>query len=132
MRVSKNDESQTPENQREPLRKMAESLGAEVVGKYQDFASGGNSNRPQFQQMLEDANCFLNFQKNNARRAGDLIRHKRRRLEVLLEYFWLQPAQGQVKPELWLNESYGSLGKNLFSLELSWRLPFQIVPLEKW
>lgn len=55
MRVSKNDESQTTENQREPLRKFADSLGLEVVKEYQDYASGGNSNRPQFQQMLADA-----------------------------------------------------------------------------
>lgn len=54
-RVSKNDESQTPENQREPLKKLADSLSLEIIGEYQDFASGGNSNRPQFQQMLADA-----------------------------------------------------------------------------
>ncbi len=51
MRVSKNDDSQNPENQKEPLRKMAESLGFKIVGEYTDMASGGNSNRPQFQQI---------------------------------------------------------------------------------
>lgn len=55
MRVSKNDESQNPENQREPLKKLAMSYGLEIVGEYIDYASGGNSNRPQFQQMLKDA-----------------------------------------------------------------------------
>lgn len=54
-RVSKNDDSQNTENQKEPLKKMAESLGLEIVGNYSDMASGGNSNRPQFQQMLKDA-----------------------------------------------------------------------------
>lgn len=55
MRVSKSDESQTPENQKEPLKKMAESLGLEIVGEYTDMASGGSGNRPKFQQMLADA-----------------------------------------------------------------------------
>ena len=59
LRVSKSDESQTPENQKEPLRKMAESLGLEVVEEYIDMASGGNSNRPQFQKMLKDAKVFV-------------------------------------------------------------------------
>ncbi len=55
LRVSKNDESQDPQNQKAPLLKLAETLDLEVVGEYIDYASGGNSNRPQFQQMLEDA-----------------------------------------------------------------------------
>lgn len=55
MRVSKNDESQTPENQREPLKRLAESMGLEIVDEYVDMASGGNSNRPQFQAMLKAA-----------------------------------------------------------------------------
>ena len=55
MRVSKNDDSQNTENQRGPLRKLAETLGLEVVREYEDYSSGGNSNRPQFQEMLKDA-----------------------------------------------------------------------------
>lgn len=55
LRVSKSDESQSPDNQKEPLKRMAESLGMEVIKEYTDMASGGNSNRPQFQQMLKDA-----------------------------------------------------------------------------
>ena len=54
-RVSTTNGNQDPENQTEPLRKMAESLGLEVVGEYTDMASGGNSNRPKFQKMLQDA-----------------------------------------------------------------------------
>jgi DNA invertase Pin-like site-specific DNA recombinase len=54
-RVSKSDESQNPENQLVPLRKFAETLNYKVVREYVDYASGGNSNRPQFQQMLKDA-----------------------------------------------------------------------------
>jgi DNA invertase Pin-like site-specific DNA recombinase len=55
LRVSKSDESQTPENQREPLTKLADSLGLEIVKDYVDLASGGSSNRPEFQRMLKDA-----------------------------------------------------------------------------
>ena len=55
MRVSKNDESQTPENQKKPLKKLAESLELEIIEEYTDMASGGNSNRPQFQRMLKNA-----------------------------------------------------------------------------
>ena len=42
MRVSKNDESQTPENQKKPLKKLAESLELEIIEEYTDMASGGN------------------------------------------------------------------------------------------
>jgi len=55
LRVSKSDETQDPENQRGPLLKMAESLNIEVVSEYVDTMSGGSADRPQFQQMLKDA-----------------------------------------------------------------------------
>lgn len=55
LRVSTNENRQDINNQREPLNKLAEALGFELVGEYLDYASGGNSNRPQFQQMLQDA-----------------------------------------------------------------------------
>jgi len=55
MRVSKNDESQNPDNQKEPLNKFAEAQGMKVVTEYTDLASGGNSNRPEFQRMLKAA-----------------------------------------------------------------------------
>jgi len=55
VRVSKSDESQSPENQLVPLRKFAETLNYKVAKEYIDYASGGNSNRPQFQQLLQDA-----------------------------------------------------------------------------
>lgn len=54
-RVSKNDESQDPVNQLNPLRDYAKALGGEVVREYVDMASGGNSDREQFLTMLEDA-----------------------------------------------------------------------------
>ncbi len=54
-RVSKSDESQSVENQITPLRKMAESLGLEIVKEYADYVSGGNSNRPKFKEMMAEA-----------------------------------------------------------------------------
>ncbi len=57
-RVSKEEGSQNmqdPENQLKPLRSLAEGLGWEVFAEYVDYASGGDSNRPQFQKMLADA-----------------------------------------------------------------------------
>lgn len=54
-RVSKNDESQDPRNQLEPLRSYAGALGGEIVQEYVDLASGGNGDRKDFLHMLEDA-----------------------------------------------------------------------------
>lgn len=54
-RVSKNDESQDPQNQLEPLRDYAKALGGEIVNEYIDLASGGTANRENFIIMLEDA-----------------------------------------------------------------------------
>lgn len=46
---------QEPENQLEPLRDFAKSLGYEVAAEYVDRASGSDSRRPQFRQMINDA-----------------------------------------------------------------------------
>ncbi|MFA5316378.1 MAG: recombinase family protein [Dehalococcoidales bacterium] len=54
-RVSKNDESQTPENQLLPLRGFAKTLGGEVIEEYVDCASGGSSDRANFLRMLNDS-----------------------------------------------------------------------------
>lgn len=54
-RVSKNDESQDPQNQLDPLRNYADALGGEVVEEYIDQASGGNADRMNFLRMLQDA-----------------------------------------------------------------------------
>jgi DNA invertase Pin-like site-specific DNA recombinase len=56
-RVSKDEASsdgklQDPENQLLPLRKYCEARGWTVSEEYVDRASGGNSNRPEFQKML--------------------------------------------------------------------------------
>ena len=54
-RVSKNDESQDPQNQLNPLRDYAKALGGEIVEEYIDLASGGNGDRKNFLRMFEDA-----------------------------------------------------------------------------
>ena len=54
-RVSKNDESQNPENQLNPIRDYCKALGGKIVAEYTDLASGGRSDRENFVRMLEDA-----------------------------------------------------------------------------
>ncbi|MDD5005061.1 MAG: recombinase family protein [Candidatus Omnitrophica bacterium] len=54
-RVSKNDTSQDPQNQLNPLRDFAKAIGGEVVSEYVDLASGGKSDRESFLMMLSDA-----------------------------------------------------------------------------
>ena len=118
MRVSKNDDSQTPENQKEPLRKMAESLGLEVVGEYVDMASGGNSNRPQFQKMLKDAR----------ERRFDIIlvwsldRFSREGISNTLHYLEELTKNGVALKSLqesWLDTSDQGMGKLLIAI-MSW------------
>jgi DNA invertase Pin-like site-specific DNA recombinase len=55
VRVSKNDESQDPNNQLQPLRDYAKALGGEIVTEYIDEASGSNGDRPGFLKMLDEA-----------------------------------------------------------------------------
>jgi len=54
-RVSKNDESQDPQNQLAPLRNYAKAIGGKVVEEYIDSSSGGSSDRENFLRMLTDA-----------------------------------------------------------------------------
>jgi len=54
-RVSKNDESQDPQNQLNPLRDYAKALGGEIIEEYVDLASGSTSDRESFLKMLIDA-----------------------------------------------------------------------------
>ncbi len=54
VRCSTDESRQDVNNQLIPLRKLAEALNLKIVKEYTDYASGGNSNRPQFQQMLND------------------------------------------------------------------------------
>jgi DNA invertase Pin-like site-specific DNA recombinase len=55
-RVSKNDDSQDPMNQINPLRDYSRALDGEIVMEYIDCASGsGNADRNNFLKMLEDS-----------------------------------------------------------------------------
>ena len=58
-RVSKNDESQDPQNQLNPLRNYAKALGGEIVSEYVDLASGGNGEREGFINMLNQSMHFF-------------------------------------------------------------------------
>jgi DNA invertase Pin-like site-specific DNA recombinase len=56
-RVSKEEVSsdgtlQDPENQLIPMRKYCEAMGWEISAEFIDRASGGDSNRPDFQRMM--------------------------------------------------------------------------------
>lgn len=53
-RVSKDDGSQDPTNQLQPLRDFAKALNGEIVSEYTDLASGAKSDREDFLRMLED------------------------------------------------------------------------------
>jgi len=55
VRVSTNEIRQDVNNQIEPLKNYAKSLDFNIVGEYIDYASGGDSNRPKFQAMLNGA-----------------------------------------------------------------------------
>jgi DNA invertase Pin-like site-specific DNA recombinase len=48
-------EEQDEKNQLEPLQKFADALGLEIFRTYSDKVSGGDSNRPGFKAMMEDA-----------------------------------------------------------------------------
>ncbi len=54
-RVSKDDGSQTTENQLLELRRFAETQGWSIQREYIDRASGSNGDREEFQAMLKDA-----------------------------------------------------------------------------
>ncbi len=118
MRVSKNDDSQTPENQREPLNKLASLLGLEVVGSYTDMASGGNSNRPQFQKMLKDAK----ERKFDIILVWDLSRFSREGISNTLHYLETLAMSGvglKSVQESWLDTSDQGMGKLLIAI-MSW------------
>jgi DNA invertase Pin-like site-specific DNA recombinase len=58
-RVSKDDGSQTTDNQLEPLRKYASAMGWEVVKEYVEMVSGGGKYREEFNNMLSDSDKHL-------------------------------------------------------------------------
>jgi len=117
-RVSKNDESQTTENQKEPLRKFAGSLDLEVVKEYQDYASGGSSNRSQFQQMLKDARN----RKFDMVLVWSLDRFSREGISNTLHYLEELKKNGVALKSLqesWLDTSDEGMGQLLIAI-FSW------------
>ena len=118
MRVSKNDESQTPENQKKPLKKLAESLELEVIEEYTDMASGGNSNRPQFQRMLKNAKD----RKFDIILVWSLDRFSREGISNTLGYLEKLEKSGVALKSLqesWLDTSDQGMGKLLIAI-MSW------------
>jgi len=118
MRVSKSDATQDPENQKEPLKKLAESLGLEVVGEYTDMASGGNSNRPKFQKMLKDSK----EKKFNIILVWSLDRFSREGIINTLHYLEELRKSGialKSLQESWLDTSDGGMGQLLIAI-FSW------------
>jgi len=117
-RVSKNDGSQTPENQKEPLKKLADSLGMKIVGEYQDFISGGSANRPQFQQMLKDAQN----RKFDVILVWSLDRFSREGISSTLSYLEKLKKNGVALKSLqesWLDTSDEGMGQLLIAI-FSW------------
>jgi DNA invertase Pin-like site-specific DNA recombinase len=117
-RVSKSDESQDPINQKEPLLHLAESLSFEVVKEYTDHASGGNSNRPQFQQMLEDATK----RKFDMVLVWSLDRFSREGISNTLGYLERLDKNGvglKSLQESWLDTTDNGVGKLLLAI-MSW------------
>lgn len=54
-RVSKADDSQTPENQLIRLREQVKNRNLEIHDQYVDYASGADPNRPELDRLLRDA-----------------------------------------------------------------------------
>ena len=54
-RCSTDDTKQDVDNQLQPLRDYANAMGYEIVEEYVDYVCGADSNRPRFQQMMNDA-----------------------------------------------------------------------------
>lgn len=117
-RVSKNDESQDPLNQLNPLRDYAKALGGEVVQEYVDLASGGNGDRVNFLKMFDDAD----------KRKFDLVlvwaldRLSREGISNTLGYLERLKRSGVALKSLqenWLDTSNEGLGQLLLAI-FSW------------
>jgi len=54
-RCSTDETKQDVNNQLQPLRDYAKAMEYELIGEFVDYVSGGDSNRPRFQQMMKDA-----------------------------------------------------------------------------
>ncbi|GAI49039.1 unnamed protein product, partial [marine sediment metagenome] len=118
LRISTKDKGQDVLNQKTPLLALAKSLGLEVVKVYCDTASGGNSNRPQFQAMLRDARA----KKFGTILVWSLDRFSREGIVNNLSYLKKLKNHGvalRSLQELWLDTSGEAMGELLISI-LSW------------
>jgi len=117
-RVSKNDESQTPENQLIPLRDYARALKGEIVKEYVDLASGGNGDRRGFLKMLEDSDKH----KFNLLLIWSLDRLSREGISNTLGYLERLKRNGiaiKSLQESWLDTRDEGLGQLLLAI-FSW------------
>jgi DNA invertase Pin-like site-specific DNA recombinase len=117
-RVSKNDESQDPENQLVPLRDFVRALGADEVFEYVDLASGGNGDRQGFLRMLEDADQ----RKFDNVSVWALDRISREGISTTLGYLERFKRNGigvRSLKEPWMDTSSGEIGQLLLAI-FSW------------
>ena len=110
---------QEPENQLEPLRQWAKAMDGMIVAEYVDRCSGGDHNRPQFQQMLNDA-MLCQFK-------GILVwkldRFSREGISHTLSYFQKLRSRGvavRSMTESWLDTSADNPLGDLLIAIFSW------------
>tara|TARA_B100002003_G_C13993613_1_gene479981 strand:- start:358 stop:879 length:522 start_codon:yes stop_codon:yes gene_type:complete len=118
VRCSTNETKQDVNNQLKPLRDLASAMNLEVFKEYIDYASGGDSNRPQFQQMLEDAKR----RKFSIILIWSLDRFSREGILNTLSYLRTLKDNGVALKSLqesWLDTSDEGIGELLISI-LSW------------
>ena len=117
-RCSTDEDKQDVNNQINPLLKYADSLGLEVINTYYDYSSGGNSNRLQFQTMLEDAKKG----KFDLILIWALDRFSREGILNTLSYLKMLKAHNvylKSLQESWLDTREGGMGELLIAI-FSW------------
>lgn len=117
-RCSTNEDRQDINNQLDPLRKWAEPLEMEIYHEYTDYVSGGDSNRPGFRAMLEDAR----LRKFDVLLIWSLDRFSREGVLNTLSYIKkLKKCGVAIKSlqESWLDTSDEGVGELLISI-MSW------------
>jgi len=118
IRVSTDEERQNINNQIDPLEKYAQSMSYQISNKYIDYVSGGTSNRPQFQQMLED----VKLHKFDILLVWSLDRFSRESILNTLSYLEiLKRNKVAIKSlqESWLDTSDEGIGELLIAI-ISW------------
>jgi len=118
LRVSTKDKGQDTLNQQTPLEEYAKSLNFKIVKVYCDYASGGNSNRPQFKAMLQDAKS----KKFELILVWSLDRFSREGISNTLHYLEVLKKSGVALKSLqegWLDTSDEGMGQLLLAI-MSW------------